>query len=123
MNKLQIGVIGLGMGRHHIAGYQNHPAAQVVAIADTDPIRLQEIGDKYSIPNRYTSAEKMLHDERLDVISIATPNKFHKSLTLAAFEADCHVLCEKPMAMSAHEAREMLTAAQKAGKQLMINFS
>jgi predicted dehydrogenase len=123
MDKLLVGVIGLGMGRHHIAGYQNHPLAQVVAISDTDPARLQEIGDKYNIPRRYTSAEQMLQDEKLDVVSIATPNKFHNPLTLACYEAGCHVLCEKPMAMSAIEGREMLAAAQKAGKRLMINFS
>jgi predicted dehydrogenase len=57
------------------------------------------------------------------VVSIATPNKFHAPLTIAALEAGCHVLCEKPMAMSADEARAMLAAAEKAGKRLMINFS
>jgi predicted dehydrogenase len=123
MDKLLVGVIGLGMGRHHITGYQNHSSAQVVAIADTDPARLQEIGDIYNIQKRYTTAEQMLQDEKLDVVSIATPNKYHKSLTLASFEAGCHVLCEKPMAMSAVEGREMLAAATKAGKRLMINFS
>jgi predicted dehydrogenase len=123
MDKLLVGVIGLGMGRHHIAGYQNHPLAQVVAISDTDPTRLQEIGDKYNILRRYTSAEQMLQDEKLDVVSIATPNKFHNPLTLACYEAGCHVLCEKPMAMNAAEGREMLASAQKAGKRLMINFS
>lgn len=123
MDQLQVGVIGLGMGRHHIAGYQNHPSAQVVAISDTDPIRLQEIGDKYNIPKRYATAEQMFSAEKLDVVSIATPNKFHKPITLACFEAGCHVLCEKPMAMSAVEGREMLAAAKKAGKRLMINFS
>jgi len=44
MDKLRVGVIGLGMGRHHITSYQNHPSVQVVAISDTDPARLQEIG-------------------------------------------------------------------------------
>lgn len=123
MDKILVGVIGLGMGRHHIAGYQNHPSAQVVAIADIDTLRLQEIGDKYNIPKRYTSAERMLQEEKLDVVSVATPNKYHKSLTLACLEAGCHVLCEKPMAMSAVEGQEMLAEAQKAGKRLMINFS
>jgi predicted dehydrogenase len=120
---LRVGVIGLGMGRHHIAGYQGHPGARVVAIADMNAALLQEMGDKYGVANRYTSAEEMLRREQLDVVSVVTPNKFHKELTLAAFKAGCHVLCEKPMAMSAGEGREMLAAAEKAGKRLMINFS
>jgi predicted dehydrogenase len=123
MKKLRIGVIGLGMGRHHIAGYQTHPNAEVVAVADVDPARLAEIGDKFGIAGRYLSGEQMLHEEELDVVSVGTPNLFHKPLTLAALEAGCHVLCEKPMAMNADEARQMLAAAQQAGKRIMINFS
>jgi predicted dehydrogenase len=65
----------------------------------------------------------MLQEEKLDIVSIATPNKFHAPLTVAALEAGNHVLCEKPMAMSADEARAMLAAARKAGKRLMVNFS
>lgn len=123
MEAIKVGVIGLGMGRHHIAGYQTHPAAQVVAIADVDEARLAEIGDRFNVPRRYTSAEAMFANEKLDVVSVATPNKFHMPLTVMAFEAGCHVLCEKPMAMNAEEARQMLAAADRAGKRLMINFS
>lgn len=123
MGKVRVGVIGLGMGRHHIAGYQTHPEAEVVAIADLDEARLKEIGDQYGVPNRYTTVEKMLAGEALDVVSVATPNNFHKPITVAALEAGCHVLCEKPMALSAAEAREMLAAAERAKRRLMINFS
>jgi predicted dehydrogenase len=123
METLNVGVVGLGMGRHHITGYQGHPAARVTAIADVDETRLNEIGDRFNLPRRYASVEDMLAAEKLDVVSVATPNKFHLPVTMAAFEAGCHVLCEKPMAMSAGEARQMLAAAESAGKRLMINFS
>jgi predicted dehydrogenase len=123
MNKLRIGVIGLGMGRSHIDGYRKHPQADVVAIADTNASRLEQVGGEYGIVARYASAERMLQRERLDIVSVVTPNKFHKPLTLAAFKAGSHVLCEKPMAMNAAEARQMIAAARKARKRLMINFS
>ncbi len=123
MTKLRVGVIGLGIGRSHIRGFQSHPCAEVVAIADLDETRLQASGDEFKIPNRYRDAQEMLTKEKLDIVSVCTPNKFHKPLTLAAFKAGCHVLCEKPMAMNTAEAREMLPAAKKAGKRLMINFS
>lgn len=123
MKKLRIGVIGLGMGRHHIAGYVKHRAAQVVAIADPDAARLEEIGSRFGIAARYTDGRQMIAREGLDIVSVATPNRFHAPLTLAALKAGAHVLCEKPMAMTAAEARAMLDAARRARRRLMINFS
>jgi len=121
--KLRVGIIGLGIGRSHIEGWRQHPQVEVVAVADADAQRLDQVGEQYKIATRYTSAEKMLAVERFDVVSICTPNKFHKELAIAAFEAGSHVLCEKPMAMNAEEGRAMLAAARRAGKRLMINFS
>jgi predicted dehydrogenase len=123
VRRLRVGVIGLGMGRAHIEGWKQHPQVEVVAIADPDAQRLAAVGEQYGIPGRHASAEAMLAAEALDVVSVCTPNKFHKDLTLAALAAGCHVLCEKPMAMNADEGREMLAAAERAGKRLMINFS
>ena len=123
MQKIRVGVIGLGMGRGHVHGFKSHEAAEVVAIADINEERLKTFGDEQNIPSRYTDAEEMIASEKLDVISIATPNMLHKPLTLAAFEAGAHVFCEKPMALNAKEGREMVEAAKAAGKRLMINFS
>ena len=121
--RLRVGIIGLGIGRSHIEGWRQHPQVDVIAVADQDANRLDHVGEQYGIATRYTSAEQMLAVERFDVISICTPNKFHKELALMAFEAGAHVLCEKPMAMNAEEGRAMLAAAKRAGRRLMINFS
>jgi predicted dehydrogenase len=121
--RLRVGVIGLGIGRSHIEGWREHAAVDVVAIADPDRNRLDTVGDTYGITRRHASAAALLEKETLDVVSICTPNKFHCELSLAAFAAGCHVLCEKPMAMSAQEGRRMRDAAVAAGKRLMINFS
>ena len=111
------------MGRSHVQAYQTHPAAEVVALADVDETRLNKAAQDYKIPKTYASGEEMLRKEKLDVVSIATPNKFHMPLTLAALKAGCHVLCEKPMAMNAKEGARMVAAAKRARKRLMINFS
>ena len=123
MKKLKVGVIGLGMGSWHINGYRQHKAAEVVAISDPDLKRLEWAGNKYKISRRYGDPAEMLKREKLDIVSVATPNKFHKPWTIAALRAGAHVLCEKPMAMNAGEAREMLAAARKARRRIMIDFS
>ena len=121
--RLRVGVIGLGIGRMHIDGWRQHRQADVVAMADPDAARLAQVGDSHAIGARYTDPLAMLAAEALDVVSVCVPNKFHLPLTLAAFDAGCDVLCEKPMALSAVEGRLMLAAAHAAGKRLMINFS
>jgi predicted dehydrogenase len=121
--RLRIGVIGLGIGRKHIEGWREHPDVEVVAIADPDARRLEKIGDEFGISGRYSDAEAMLAAEKLDAVSVCTPNKFHKELALLAIDAGCHVLCEKPMAMNAEEGREMIAAARRADRRVMINFS
>ncbi len=124
MGKLKVGVIGLGVGKVvHIPGYNSHPEAKVVAICDNDEDRLKQVGDNYGIKQRYTNYEEMLEREKLDVVSVATPNYLHAPITIKALDAGCHVLCEKPMAMNATEAESMKSKAEEVGKRLMINFS
>ena len=120
---LRVAVIGLGIGRTHIKGWREHPDVRVIAVVDPDAARLESVAAEFDIPGRYTDLDALLSAEQPDVVSICTPNKFHKDLTLQALAAGCHVLCEKPMAMSAAEGREMTHAAEVAGKRLMINFS
>ena len=123
MASLRVGVVGLGMGRHHVKSFQSHAHAEVVAISDLDAERLVKVGDELDIETRYTDAYEMIAQESLDIVSIATSNKFHKPLALAAFAAGANVFCEKPMAMNAVEAQEMLAAGRAAKRRLMINFS
>ena len=121
--KIRAGVIGLGMGKHHIEGYLTHPDCEVVAVADPDAPRLSKIADQFQIEHRFDTGEALIDSGLCDVVSIAVPNKFHRELAIRALEKGSHVLCEKPMAMNAGEAEEMLKAAERAGKRLMINFS
>jgi len=123
MKKLRAGVIGLGMGQWHAGEWNSNPHAELVAIADQDESRLTQVGEKHKVSARYTNALEMIKKESLDVVSVATPNKSHAPLVIAALKAGCHVLCEKPMAMNAGEAKAMISAAKKAKRRLMINFS
>lgn len=120
---LKVGVVGLGMGGAHVGSFSKDPRTEVVGICDLDENRLKRVQEKHDIPETFTNAEDLFAVDGLDAVSIAVPNKFHHPLTLSALDKGLHVLCEKPMAMTVAEAQEMESAAQKANKNLMINFS
>jgi len=125
---LNVAVVGLGMGRHHLMGYHTYKRSRAVAICDLDPVRLAQFAGECDIPEDrcFSDHKKMLARAReleIDAVSVALPNVLHAPISIDALKAGCHVLCEKPMAMNARQARAMLAAAAKAGKRLMINFS
>ena len=123
--KLKAGVIGLGMGGGHLSGYLSHPDVEVVAIADRREDRRALLPDRWPEfkGKVYTEGIEMIKNEKLDILSVAVPNDQHNPLTIAGLEAGANVLCEKPMAMNAQEARQMLDTAKRCGKKLGIDFS
>lgn len=120
MSDLKIAVIGAGFAARvvHLPGYAG-VGQPVHAICDLDRERAQTLAQQYKIPNVYTDWREMLEREQPDVVSICLPNVLHREPAIAALEAGAHVLCEKPLATSVAEAREMFDAARKAGKILM----
>lgn len=125
MGVLKVGIIGAGgiAKDVHIPNYlKNNDRVQVVAIADVVFERAEEVARQYDIPYVFDSYQQMLADVKLDAVSVCVPNKFHMDATITALEAGCHVLCEKPPAMNAAEAKAMQEAAEKAGKILTYGF-
>ena len=88
----------------------------VVAIADSDAAWPVTVGDSHAIAACHTDALALLATEDLDLVSICLPNKYHLPLTLAAIDAGCHALCEKPMALSAAEGRRCWTLPARPAK-------
>lgn len=122
--KLRLAMIGLGgISKLHLRGFTENPHVEVVAACDTSPEQFKATVEEFGEMATYTDAKKMLKTEKLDGVSIATPNKFHAPLTLAALDAGLHVFCEKPMAMTVLESEKMEAKAKEARKNLMINFS
>lgn len=122
--KLKAGIIGVGIqGENHVKVYKIHPSVEVVAIADIKEEKLKEISSKYGIEKTYKDYREMLEKEELDIVSIATPDFLHLEPSLAAIEAGCNIILEKPMAMSYEEARKIAEKAEKKGVRLYINFS
>ena len=123
MDKIKVGIIGTGgISAMHIEGYLKNPNVELYAFCDINEAQLKKMADKYGISRTYTDCREMLKLEELDAVSVCTWNSAHAPCTIAALNAGKHVLCEKPMATSAAEAREMLEAAKRNNKLLMIGF-
>lgn len=118
----RIGIVGIGWWATamHLPTLQEDSTARVVAICDLDEERLRVAGDRFGIGARYTDVDAMLAAERLDGVIVGTPHVAHAGPAIAALEAGCHVLVEKPMATSAADARAIATAAMKAERQVMV---
>ncbi|AOV08640.1 Gfo/Idh/MocA family protein [Sporosarcina ureilytica] len=125
MKRLRVGIIGAGLIAKdvHIPHYLGQgDRVEVVAIADVNEARAAEVAEVFGIPKTYRSYQEMFAQVKLDAVSICIPNKFHKEATIAALEAGCHVLCEKPPAMTVKEAKQMAETAKQTGKILTFGF-
>jgi len=120
---LRVGVVGLGMGKHHVKAFQACTGCEVVAVCDTDARRLKAYAGEQKIDKTFADAQAMFDAGLADAVSIATPNFTHHPLTMAALEAGLHVLCEKPMALNAKQAQEMADTAVKRKRKLAIHFN
>jgi predicted dehydrogenase len=121
--KIRAAVIGVGIGKYHIEGYQSHPQAEVVAVADLREDAARATAEKYGIPEVFADYRKMLKAVEADCVSVCVPNKYHAPIAIDCLNAGAHVLCEKPLARNAREGQKMVEAAEKAGRTLMIQFN
>src|SRR5258706_4449697 len=121
--QIRVGIIGCGWpGAAHARGYVASGGFKVVAVADLIPERRKKLMAEFQIAREYSDAKDLLKDKEIDAVSIALPNHMHAPIALAAFRAGKHVLCEKPPAISAAEARRMDAAAKKNGKVLLYSL-
>lgn len=124
---VRVGILGLGMmGKCHHDTYAKLKGVKVAAICDVEEHKRRgEVGhgfgtvdvSKYKI---YSRAEDLLADRDIDLIDVTLPTYLHAEYTLAGLQAGKHVICEKPMARTTAEARQMAAAARKSGKKLFM---
>lgn len=118
----RIGIIGTGKvsSMFHIPGYRACSDVEIVACCDIDQARAETFAKEFEIPRAYSDFRKMLESEKLDAVSVCTPNFAHAEPTIAALQAGVCVLCEKPIAITSHDARRMVDAARETGVMLTI---
>jgi UDP-N-acetylglucosamine 3-dehydrogenase len=113
-------VIGLGnMGKHHARVYGQLELANLVGVADIDPQRGEQIGNRFHC-NSYTDFRNMIENEYIDAVSIAVPTSMHQEVAIFCIERGIHLLLEKPIAATLKEAENISNAAQNKGVILQI---
>jgi 1,5-anhydro-D-fructose reductase (1,5-anhydro-D-mannitol-forming) len=104
-----------------IEAIRAQPDSDVVAVMSSQTERARNYAAERNIPHAYDSLDAILSDPAVDVVYISTTNELHAQQTLAAARAGKHVLCEKPLALSLDDAREMVATCQAAGVVMGTN--
>ena len=117
-----IGTGGIALA-NHVPGVGLCPDARIVALCDVNPMALERAAQATGVSRTTTDPFAIARDEGVDAVVIATPNRVHHAIALAAIATGKHVLCEKPIAMTVAEAREMCEAAETAGVVHMTAFT
>lgn len=121
---LRVAIIGAGQvaDKVHASYYCTRDDLELVAVADSRLSQAQALAEKYGQAQAWDDPQAMLREVRPDIVSICSPNRFHHEHVLQALAAGCHVMCEKPPAMTPEQAEEMFQAARRAGKVLAYDF-
>jgi predicted dehydrogenase len=120
---LNIGIVGCGkIADGHIEEIQKLDCARVLAVCDVEPILAEQLALRYSVPHWYTDFDRMLSEQRLDVIHIATPPQSHLALAQKSAEAGCHIFLEKPLAMNTTDGRHLIECMKQTGRKMAINY-
>ena len=120
---LNVGIVGCGkIADGHVEAIQKLECARVAAVCDLEPILAEQLARRYGVPHWYSDFDRMLCENRLDVIHIATPPHSHLELSRKSAEAGCHVFLEKPLALNASDGRRLIDCMQNAGRKLTINY-
>jgi predicted dehydrogenase len=118
--KINIAIVGLGFGAEFIPIYQGHPNANMYAICQRTPKKLDAIGDAFGIEKRYTDFNQLIKDPNVDAVHINSPIPDHGWQSIAALKAGKHVACTVPMATSIEECKKIVELVKKTGLKYMM---
>ncbi|HLK57443.1 MAG TPA: Gfo/Idh/MocA family oxidoreductase [Chthonomonadaceae bacterium] len=125
MNHVRVGIVGTSWwaDEMHLPNLRSHPGARITGICGRNRERAEAMARKYAIPAVYSDYREMIASGGLDALVVSTPDDLHYPITMAALEAGLHVLCEKPLALKADQAREMADKAAAKGVKTMVFFT
>jgi len=121
MAVLRAAVIGLRMG--HAQALAAIPEVELAAVCDVDAERGRQVAQELGVEQHCTDYRALVEADGVDIVTVASPDNFHCAMTCELLASGKHVLCEKPMAPTLAESRQMALAARQAGRKLMIGQS
>ncbi len=126
MEKLRVAIVGCGgiAGGKHMPSLKKIKEVEMVAFCDIIEEKAIAAAKTYGIPGAKVTTDYMeiANDPDIDVVHVCTPNRSHSFISIACLEGGKHVMCEKPMAKTADEAKKMLETAKRTGKKLTIGY-
>lgn len=122
MSEFRICIVAAGArGRAHARAWSQIPDAQLIAVADVEEERAHALANEYGM-RAYADFREMLEREDCNVVSVCTPASLHCAPTVLAAQKGCHVLCEKPIALTIEDGEAMIEATRKANVKLGFFF-
>lgn len=121
-----VGVVGLGFGANvHVPGWQLLAplGVRLAAVCARDGGRAAAVAAEAGVPSAFRDWRELVEDERVSIVSVASPPETHREIVLGALRARKPVLCEKPLGLDSGEAAELAAAAAAAGVPVLVNFS
>ena len=100
MNKLRVGVIGLGVGEQLAKAFDRHPDCELAALCDSNETKLSSVGDRFPGVRRYTAADELIDDSNIQAVAIASFDQDHAKQILRSLNNGLHVVSEKPVCTS-----------------------
>ena len=126
MKKVRAAIIGSGLiaGKKHIPAFLRlRSKIDLVAICDLNIAAAKQVAARFGIPSTYSSVGEMLNSEKPDLVDICTPPQTHTRLAIEAMRHGCHVLVEKPMALTVADCDEIVQASKKYGLKVCVGHS
>ena len=109
--------------RHALPGMSEAPSATLLAIASRDPAKGRAVAQQFAIPRVYDGYAELLADPQIDAVYIPLPNALHFEWSVRALEAGKHVLCEKPLCLSAAQVRQLCAVRERTGRHIEEAFA
>lgn len=122
---VRIAVVGAGAIAQvaHLPVLRRLTGVEVAAICDNDLSKAQALAGRFDVKSAYDDIEDVLRYERPDVVVLCTPNHLHEIHSVAALSAGAHVLCERPLALRSDGIENVLRAAERSGKRVMVGMN